>query len=312
MPVMKVSIATNHFMVYGRVERQYAIETQMKHRDCFQSWILPFFGEREIEEVGRFDILHMRESMVAQELSSARQSSVLATWKVLLGFARSVLKLNCADPGEIRLPCKEVPNPVVVPLDELQHILECLNPKKWTDLRLRTLCEVLMGTGLRISEALSLDRIPFDRGITEVDIVGKGAKRRTAFFSDRAIFWIKEFLNSRADNHPALFITTGSPARRWARYDASKHFARLRRISGYSKKLTPHILRHTYCTTLRNNGVDISLIKELAGHSDIETTARYYLGVDKPVLRRAIKDHLHYDSPPVVDNKSDSPYAAKA
>ena len=297
-------------MVYGRVERQYAVETQMKHRDCFQCWILPFFGEREIEEVGRFDILRMREEMVARNLSAARQSSVLASWKALLGFARSMLKLKCADPGEIKLPRKEVPNPQVVGLDDLQHILECLNPKKWADLRLRTLCEVILGTGMRIGEVLRLDREPFDRGETEIDILGKGAQRRTVYFTERAIFWMKEFLNCRADDHPALFITTGCPARRWARYDISKNFARLCRISGYKKKFTPHILRHTYCTTLRNNGVDISLIKELAGHKDIQTTSRYYLGSDKSVLRRAVREHAHYGVPASLDRQSNPPYAS--
>jgi integrase/recombinase XerD len=155
-----------------------------------------------------------------------------------------------------------------------------------------------------------MDREPFDRGETEIDILGKGAKRRTVFFTDRAIFWIKEFLNCRADDHPALFITTGCPARRWARYDISKNFARLCRISGYAKKFTPHILRHTYCTTLRNNGADISHIKELAGHSDIQTTARYYLGYDKPALRRVVREKARYDVPAPLDTQSDPPYAA--
>ncbi len=171
---MKVKIVINHFMVYGRVERQYAYQTQLKHRDCFQSWILPFFSEREIEEVGRFDILRMREAMIARNLSPARQSSILATWKALLGFARSMLKLDCPDPGEIKLPRKEVPNPIVVPLDKLKEILDYLNPKKWADLRLRTLCEVIMGTGVRLGEALQMDREPFDHGVTEFDILGKG------------------------------------------------------------------------------------------------------------------------------------------
>jgi len=302
---MKVSTVINHFMVYGRVERQYAYQTQLKHRDCFQAWILPFFSEREIEEVGRYEILRMREAMVTRNLSSARQSSVLATWKALLGFARSMLKLECPDPAEIKLPRKEVPNPIVVPLEKLKEILECLNPKKWSDLRLRTLCEVIMGTGVRLGEALRMDREPFDHGVTEIDILGKGAKRRTIYFSDRAIFWIKEFLRFRADDHPALFVTTGSSPRRWAEYDISKNFARLGRISGYSEKLTPHILRHTYCTTLRNNGADISFIQELAGHSDIQTTARYYLGRDKPALRRVVKEMLRYDVTDSLDEKSD-------
>jgi site-specific recombinase XerD len=61
--------------------------------------------------------------------------------------------------------------------------------------------------------------------------------------------------------------------------------------------LTPHILRHTYCTNLRDNGADITLIKELAGHQDIQTTAKYYLGVSKTTLRDAVRKHLNYRVP---------------
>jgi len=54
---------------------------------------------------------------------------------------------------------------------------------------------------------------------------------------------------------------------------------------------------------LLNNGVDISFIKELAGHEDIQTTARYYLGVDKPALRRIVKERVRYGAEPTFDNK---------
>jgi integrase/recombinase XerD len=291
---MKVSTAVNQFMVYGRVERQYALETQAKHRDCFQSWILPFFSENEIEEVGRYDILRMREAMLSRQLSAARQTSVLAAWKVLLGFARSVLKLPCADPAEIKLPRKELPHPQVLNSSGQAQVFATLNLAIFTDMRMRAFCELILGTGVRLGEALRMEREPFDHGATEMDIIGKGAKRRTIFFSERALSWIRQYLSKRADDHPALFITTGSSPRRWARPDVSKHFQRLAARAGLERKFTPHILRHTYCTTLLNNGVDISFIKELAGHQDIQTTARYYLGIDKPVLRRIVKEKLRY------------------
>jgi site-specific recombinase XerD len=294
-------------MIYGRIERQYALETQGKHRDCFQSWILPFFGESEIEEVGRYDILRMREAMVSRQLSSSRQTSVLVTWKVLLGFARSVLRLHCTDPGEIKLPRREIPHPEYLTPDDLSQVFEALNLAKFSDLRLRTFCELVLGTGVRLGEALRMERKPFDCGTTEMDIIGKGSKRRTIFFSDRSLAWIKQYLSKRTDSHPALFITTGSPPRRWGRPDISKHFQRLRARAGLHKKFTPHILRHTFCTTLLNNGTDISFIKELAGHQDIQTTARYYLGIDKPALRRVIKDRLYYDASPRFDANPNVP-----
>jgi integrase/recombinase XerD len=300
---MKVTTISDSFLLYGRVERQYAFETQLKHRDCLSSWILPFLGGKEIEDVTRFDILRMREVMVSRQLSVARQTSVLATLKVLLGFSRTVVKLECLDPSEVRLPRRSLPNPVAHTSEEVEQILECLNPKRFVDVRLRALCELILGTGVRIGEALRLDRAPIDQRMSEIDIIGKGAKRRTIFFTDRCQYWLREYLNARADSHPALFITTGSPPRRWAREDMSKHFARLRVRSGIQKKLTPHILRHTYCTMLLNNGVDISFIKELAGHEDIQTTARYYLGVDKPALRRIVRERVRYGAEPAFDNK---------
>jgi integrase/recombinase XerD len=307
---MQITQAMSHFLVYGRVERQYTRETQQKHRDCFASWILPTFGDRDVESLVRFDIVHMRDRMTERNLSSARQSSILATMKSFLWFCRTVLKIECMDPAEIRLPRRELPHPVAHTPAEVEQIVSCLNPAKFTDVRLRALCELILGTGVRIGEALRLDRRPFDQNVTEMDIIGKGGKQRTIFFSERCRFWVKTYLQSRADSHPALFITTGGYPRRWSREDISKFFIALRKRSGIEKKLTPHILRHTYCTTLLNNGVDISFIKELAGHEDIQTTARYYLGVDKPALRLIIRDRLRYDVDPSFDTKPAEPYAA--
>jgi len=294
----------NHFLVYGRVERQYAHETQLKHRDCFGSWILPTFGDREVESIVRFDILGMRDRMVERKLSAARQSSILATLKAFLGFCRTVLKIECMSPAEIKLPRRDLPHPVAFTPIEVDRIVSCLNPAKFTDVRLRALCELILGTGVRIGEALRLDRKPFDQNVTEMDIIGKGGKHRTIFFSERCRYWVKTYLQARSDSHPALFITTSGDPRRWAREDISKFFITLAKRSGTTKKLTPHILRHTYCTTLLNNGADISFIKELAGHEDIQTTARYYLGVDKPALRRVVRDCLRYDVDPSFDTTS--------
>jgi integrase/recombinase XerD len=307
---MQVTHAMNHFLVYGRAERRYALETQKKHRECFTSWLLPAFGDQEVESLSRFDVLQMRDQMTERNLSAARQSSILATLKAFLGFCRTVLRIDCMDPAEIRLPRRELPHPVVHTAAEIEQIVSCLNPARFTDIRLRALCELILGTGVRIGEALRLDREPFDRNVTEMDIIGKGGKRRTIFFTERCRYWVKTYLQSRADAHPALFITTGGYPRRWVREDISRFFIVLSRRSGITKRLTPHILRHTYCTTLLNNGVDISFIKELAGHEDIQTTARYYLGVDKPALRLIVRKHLRYDVDPPFDTLQDQPYAA--
>jgi len=131
---MQVTQAMNYFLVYGRAERQYAQETQLKHRDRFASWILPSFGDREIETLVPFDILHMRDRIVERKLSSARQSSILATLKAFLGLSRTVLKIPCMDLGEIRLRRGDLPQPAAYTSAEVNS---CLNPARFTDVRLR-------------------------------------------------------------------------------------------------------------------------------------------------------------------------------
>jgi site-specific recombinase XerD len=304
---MQFNEAMKHFLLYGKAERQYAHETQIKHRDCFASWLLPAFIGRDVETLTRFDVLALRDAMVRRGLSAARQTSILTTLKVFLGFSITFLKLACLNPSEIKLPRRELPHPEALTPEEVEQMLSCLNPVRFTDVRLRALCELILGTGVRLGEALRMERKPFDRDISEMDIIGKGNKRRTVFFTDRARFWVKAYLQARLDTHPALFITTSDSPRRWARGDVSKFFIRLRMQAKITKHLTPHMLRHTYCTTLLNNGTDIAFIKELAGHEDIQTTARYYLGVDKPALRRIVKERLHYEVGRSFDTKPVTP-----
>jgi integrase/recombinase XerD len=281
------------FIAHGRAERQYGKETLGKLRECFQSWILPRLGEVAVERISRLDILAFRGKMTDAGLGANRQYSILMVLKLFLKFCRQVLRLDCLDPNEILLPQRPKPHVQYLTNEEVERARQAIPTTTFTGLRLRVLVEVLLATGLRISEALALDRTPFEEGKTELEIVGKGGKPRRVFFSGGALAWIKKFLYYRADDHPAVFVTTGVP-RRLDRGDISKFFKALRLKAGIGKPLTPHILRHTYCTNLLQNGADITYIKELAGHSDIQTTARYYLGVDHDALRNIVDKYLNY------------------
>jgi integrase/recombinase XerD len=290
---MKVSEAAEPFFIWAKAERQYAEQTVAKLRDCFAAWILPQVGYLDLEQISRERVLALRQLMVSRRLSAARQHSILYALKQFLGFARSVLHSAALDPGDVSLPRKPKPNPNALNDEDMEKVRKALNVNSMTDLRLRAFIELLLATGLRNGEALALDRKDFDQGETEIEIIGKGSKQRTIFLTPTPLFWVRQYLARRSDQVPALFVTTGPSPRRWARHDVSKHFIRLRQRANINKKLTPHLLRHTFCTNLRNNGADISLIKDLAGHADIQTTARYYLKTDKEALRNAIRKYLH-------------------
>ncbi len=301
---MTIQEAYPLFLAHGRAERHYAQQTLGKLRDCFNAWILPCLGDKELESLSRADVLSFRGEMVDAKLGINRQYGILMALKLFLRFSRHVLKVNALDPdAEIRLPPRPKPHVHYLNNEEVARLLSVIRTNTFSGLRMRTLVEVLLGTGLRISEALGLDRMPFEMGQTQVEIVGKGKKPRAVFFPESALYWIKQFLYYRNDECPALFITTGVP-RRWDRNDLSKYFKVLRHEARIEKPVTPHILRHTYCTNLLHNGADITFIKELAGHSDIQTTAKYYLGVDQRTLKGVVQRFLNYKSPSQFDTTS--------
>ena len=179
---------------------------------------------------------------------------------------------------------------------EIQTLRECIDSSRISGVRMRALFETLLATGMRISEALSLNRDSIDLNTKQAAIVGKGGKKRTVFFSDEALRWILRYANLRSDHNRALFVTYGADPKRLSRGDIPRFFKALARLAGIEKHVTPHLLRHTFCTNLRNNGADISLIKELAGHNNIQTTARYYLAADTELLRGAVARYLNYCS----------------
>lgn len=291
---MQLKEAVSSYLTFCQVEKLNSPQTVWKYGECFRTWITPVLGDHALESLTAIDVMSLKKAMVDKNLSPSRQYSVVITLKTFLRFCIEMLKVQTLNPKEIRLPDRGKPHVLVLSPEEIQKLLSNISTFTYTGARLRALVEVLLATGMRISEALSLERKTFDTGADHVEVIGKGQKRREIFFNSRCQHWVQNYLNKRHDNHHALFVTTGYEPRRLSRDDISRFFIQLRAKAGIDKKVTPHILRHTYCTTLLNNGADITFIKELVGHEDIQTTAKYYLGVSKEQLRKVVDKYLDY------------------
>ncbi len=239
-------------------------------------------------------ITELKKKVQLRGAKESRVNSLLFSLRKFLTYCNEVYKLVTINPKEIkvmRLPKREV---VFLAPAEIEQFLSAMDTTTLPGLRIRTLVEVLLSTAMRISEALSVSRGDIDWEGKEIVIIGKGNKQRTVFLSDRAIGWLQTYLLRRKDNDPALFVTFGEP-KRLSPYDLSKQFKHYAEKAGLKKKVTPHILRHTAATTMSHNGADIRNIQLILGHSDIKTTAKYYLGVDKEALKEAHKKFLKYD-----------------
>src|ERR1022692_4240408 len=298
----KLSAMSEPFFDYAKAELCLAEQTIAKYRDCLRQ-VVRILGDRPVVSYQQTDVLRLKADMLGRHLSVGRQVSILAALKALLPYARSQRGLPCLDPAAISFPKRPRREVNFLTHIEVERFVESIKLYN-TDggiimagLRFRTLVEVLLGSAMRISEVLSLDRSGIDFASREARIIGKGNKERAVFFTLRALEWVQLYLQAPTNFHPALSVTQpGEP--RLSRPDIWRPFARCAKLAGLAKRVTPHLLRHTAATQLLFNGCPVGHIKEILGHERLETTCRYYLGLDRRAAKAALHRYLVYEPSP--------------
>jgi len=288
----KMSALIDDFLEYAQYELNFSPKTVIKYRESL-GWFVRDIGDKNVSEIDVQDFVRLKKMMMKRGVGQSRVASVVFATRSFVNYCRNFLKINTLDPKQIRPP--RIKNREVIFLDkeEIETFLATIETKRMNDLRFRAVVETILGTGMRISEVLSLTRKQINWKDKEAKIIGKGNKERRVFFTDRALEWIRKYLEKRIDTHEAVFITSGDP-RRLTTGDIWRFFKRHRIKSKINKKITPHILRHTVATNLVFNGCPIIHVKEILGHEKLDTTCKYYLGVDKEKAKQAHKQYLDF------------------
>lgn len=139
-------------------------------------------------------------------------------------------------------------------------------------LRDRALIEFLYSTGVRISEAVSVDRCSVDFMRNQLVVMGKGSKERTVYITEAAKYHLQKYLVEREDDSAALFTCRGG--RRLSVVGAQYILRELGKAAGVSK-VHPHRFRRTMATDLLSRGMRIESVKEILGHVKLDTTLIY-------------------------------------
>lgn len=134
--------------------------------------------------------------------------------------------------------------------------------------------DMLASTGMRVGEMVLLNRDDIDFSERECVVFGKGDKERIVYFDARAKLHLQEYLNSRTDDNPALFVTLRAPHER-IQIGGVEH--RLREIGKRLNisKVHPHKFRRTLATMAIDKGMPIEQLQRLLGHQRIDTTLKY-------------------------------------
>lgn len=169
---------------------------------------------------------------------------------------------------------------------ELKRLRSAPNQKTLEGKRDKAILELLFSTGLRISElcALSIDDVDLTRD--EFSVRGKGEKVRVVFLSDTARDSLKDYLSHRKDMESAMFIRYGKKEhvgddRRLSPRTVQRLMKKYAALAGITRKVTPHVIRHSFATDLLQNGADLRSVQALLGHASINTTQVYTHVTDK-------------------------------
>ena len=142
------------------------------------------------------------------------------------------------------------------------------------EIRDLAMVDFLASTGVRVGELVNLDRVDIDMQERSCVVLGKGGKEREVYFDARTKIHLQNYLNSRIDNNPALFVSLLRP---YDRLKISGVEIRLRELGKRIniKKIHPHKFRRTMATRAIDKGMPIEQVQVLLGHRKIDTTLQY-------------------------------------
>lgn len=283
------------FLDHLSVERGLARNTRDAYRRDLHRYAA-FLAERGVEDLARAREEDV-EAFVAH-LSSAeyapdrryRASSIARTLAAVRSLHRFLVREGAAstDPAEAvvrpRVP-RNLPRPLTV--EEVEDLLAAPGSDGPVALRDRAMLETLYGAGLRISELVALDVDDVDLKEGSVRAVGKGSKERVVPLGRYAVRAVEGYLTrarpalATARSRGALFLNQRGG--RLTRQGCAGIIKATARRAGIRKRVTPHMLRHSFATHLLEGGADVRVVQELLGHASVATTQIYTL---------VTKDHM--------------------
>lgn len=277
------------FLEYLEIEKGRGVKT-MENYDRYLSRFISFAkvkapGAITESMVREFRIYLNRSGGTTGTMKKNTQNYHLIALRAFLKFLRK-RDIPSLNPERIELAKIGGRDLDLITADELGRLLKAPTGDSVQAFRDRAILELLFSTGLRVSELCNLNE-DLDLTRDEFSVRGKGEKVRVVFLSPSAKHAVAEYLKARGDMSEALFV--GYPKAAKNKKDLSRLTPRsVERMvkqyaikAGITRKVTPHVIRHSFATDLLENGADLRSVQALLGHANITTTQVYTHVTDK-------------------------------
>ncbi len=293
--MLNVKNLINEFLEYLEVEKGASVKTSEnygRYLRQFFNWAKEYLSNEnfkpediDLELVRKYRLwLNRRKLENGKDIKKITQNYYVIALRCFLKYlAKKDIKSLSSE--QIELAKQEMRQVDFLEGDDLKRFLVSAGGDSIRLLRDRAIIETLFSTGLRVSELCALNREDINFNKSEFSVRGKGGKIRVVFLSDDAKINLKNYLEKRKDADLALFIAIG---KNYEKSFSKKGNLRItprsvqRLVKKYAvkagivgKKITPHILRHSFATNLLQNGADLRSVQAMLGHSSVSTTQIY-------------------------------------
>jgi integrase/recombinase XerD len=269
------------FLHYLIIEKGLSENTLAAYRHDLDRFLdyLKQKGIGDMSGVDKFTIRAFLPFLKRKGLSARSAARNLVAVRTFFRFMMEEGILTVNPTEEIESPKTDKILPEILTAKEVEQLLEQPDPKTSLGVRDRAMLEMLYATGMRVSELVRLATGQVNRDGGYVLVMGKGSKERMVPLGAEAIKWLNLYLNtvrgkmSKGKDSPSLFINrSGEGMSRQMFWRNIKFYAKK---AGLKKRISPHLLRHSFATHLLEGGADLRSVQMMLGHSDISTTQIY-------------------------------------
>lgn len=285
---MDLRTLKTEFLEYLEIEKGRSVKT-VENYDRYLTRFLAHSRARVPSDIVEANVrefrLHLnRQPGTTERLKLKTQNYYLVALRAFLKYLRK-RGIKSLEPERIELAKVGARDLDLITAEELGRLMRAPVGNSLAALRDRAILELLFSTGLRVSELCSLNS-DIDLSRDEFSIRGKGDKVRVVFVSPSAKKALMEYLKKRGDMGEALFVGYGRGGKdkdspRLTPRSVERIVKRCAIRAGITRKVTPHIIRHSFATDLLESGADLRSVQALLGHANIATTQVYTHVTDK-------------------------------
>ena len=283
---------------YLTVEKGLVKSTIERYLSILKQYRIYLLNTKSIKELDKIKQKDINDYIQYQHSKGLKEKSITQMISAIRGFhefctLEKFCMHNIASTLESPKLGKHLPR--ILSINEMRLFLDSIPNDTIIATRNKLMVELLYATGMRVSELcnLSLKQLHLSQGF--IKCIGKGDKERLIPIADYMVKMLGNYLNNEhkilLNNQKSQYLFINKKAQVVTRNNFYAILSKIVSKSPVTKKIHPHLIRHTFATHLLENGADLRSIQELLGHSNIETTTIYTHVSQKQLAKEYMKFH---------------------